>query len=278
VTARRRRGVLLLSVALASGGLAASQVHQRERRAAEALGPAVEVLVAARDLPAGARLTPDAIAVRRVPASFAPSDAIPARAGGTGATGVPPARGGSGAGPTDVLPAPRGGGAGARGVLGAAASGVLDARVSVPVAAGTYLSAGLFQGGEDSARGEAARRGQRAVTVGVAGGGALAGLSSGARVDVLVSSEAGAGGGRTVMALAGAELVGIGEARTTGYPDPNAGDGAADGPTALATLRVSVRQAIYLTAADNFAREIRLLPRPPGDPSRAGATITQSEL
>jgi pilus assembly protein CpaB len=155
---------------------------------------------------------------------------------------------------------------------------VLDARVSVPVAAGTYLSAGLFQGGEDSARGEAARRGQRAVTVGVAGGGALAGLSSGARVDVLVSSEAGAAGGRTVMALAGAELVGIGEARTTGYPDPNAGDGAADGPTALATLRVSVRQAIYLTAADNFAREIRLLPRPPGDPSRAGATITQSEL
>jgi pilus assembly protein CpaB len=53
---------------------------------------------------------------------------------------------------------------------------------------------------------------------------------------------------------------------------------ASTGPTALATLRVSLRQAIYLTAADNFAREIRLLPRPPGDPSPAGRTISQGQL
>jgi pilus assembly protein CpaB len=33
---------------------------------------------------------------------------------------------------------------------------------------------------------------------------------------------------------------------------------------------VTVRQAVYLTAAQNFAREVRLLPRPPGDRRRAG--------
>ena len=236
MTAKRRRGLLLLSVALASGGLAASQVHERERRAAQELGPLVNVLVAAGDLPAGARLGRRAIALRRVPARFAPPDAL-------------------------VSPA-----------------GLIGARISVPVRAGTYLSAGLVKGAEDAAHGEAARRGERTVAVRVAGGGALAGLSSGGRVDVLVSTEAGAAGGRTVMALAGAELLRLGEAPDPGYPDADAGGGAAAGPTVLATLRVSVRQAIYLTAADNFAREIRLLPRPPGDPSPAGGTITQSEL
>ena len=33
---------------------------------------------------------------------------------------------------------------------------------------------------------------------------------------------------------------------------------------------MTLRQAVYLTAAQNFAREVRLLPRPPGDRSRAG--------
>jgi hypothetical protein len=41
---------------------------------------------------------------------------------------------------------------------------------------------------------------------------------------------------------------------------------------------VTLRQAIYLTAADNFASEIRLLPRPPGDHSRPGGAISQSQL
>ena len=106
-------------------------------------------------------------------------------------------------------------------------------------------------------------RGERAVTVEVSG---AAGLAAGARVDVLVSTESGAGGGRTLMALAGAELL---RARR---PDRAADGGAADGgaaaagPSALATLRVTLRQAVYLTAADNFAREIRLLAPPAGRP------------
>jgi pilus assembly protein CpaB len=248
VTARRRRGLLLLSVALASGGLAASQVHDRERRAAEQIGPPVDVLVAARDLRAGARIVRGAMAVRAVPARFVPPDAL------------------------------------------ASAAGVVGARVAVPVAQGGYLTAGLFEGSGKPAGENGTRKGERAVTVEVAGGSALADLMSGsgiggassdlalgARVDVLVSTEAGAGAGRTVMALAGAELLQLGEAGG-GYADPESASSASTGPTALATLRVSLGQAIYLTAADNFAREIRLLPRPPGDRSRAGGAVSQGQL
>ncbi|HEV7847567.1 MAG TPA: Flp pilus assembly protein CpaB [Thermoleophilaceae bacterium] len=223
---RRRRALLLLAVALASGGLAASAVHDRERRAAARLGPSVEVLVAARDLPAGARVGRGAVRSARVPERFVPPDA-----------------------------------------LGSAAA-VAGARVAVPVSAGSYLGAGLFEGAEGGGHGERVRRGRRVVSVGVAGGGALAGLAPGSRVDVLVSTEGGAGGGRTVMALAGAELLGMGETTR------NEGGSA----EAAATLRVTLRQAIYLTAADNFAREIRLLPRPPRDRSRAGAAVAQGEL
>lgn len=234
MNARRRRGLLLLSVALASGGLAASQVHDRERRAAEQLGPSLDVLVAARDLPAGARVARGALAVRRVPARFVPPDAL------------------------------------------VSAAGVVGARVAVPVSSGGYLSAGLFGGGEEDGASSGVGRGERAVTVEVAGGGAVAGLGPGDRVDVLVSTESGAGAGRTVMALAGAELLRL-EESAGGYPDPDAGAASA-GPTALAALRVTVRQAIYLTAADNFAREIRLLRRPRGDHSRAGGTFDQRQL
>jgi pilus assembly protein CpaB len=235
VTARRRRGALLLSVALASGGLAASHIDQRERQAAKRLGPLVDVLVATRDLPAGSRTPRDAVGLRRVPARFVPPDAL------------------------------------------SSGAGIVGARVAAPVAAGGYLTAGLFAGADSAREHGKARRGERAVTVEVAGGTPLAGLAQGDRVDVLVSTES-AAGGRTQMALAGAELLGIGDAPTGGYAEADPAAGARAGPTALATLRVTLRQAIYLTAADNFAREIRLLARPVGDRSRAGGEIAQSQL
>ena len=50
------------------------------------------------------------------------------------------------------------------------------------------------------------------------------------------------------------------------------GDGERRGGRSVAaTLRVSVRQAVYLAAAGSFAREIRLLVRAPGDRRRVGA-------
>ena len=197
MTARRRRGVLLLSMALTSGGLAASHVHERERRAAERLGPLVDVLVATRDLPADSRVRRDAVGLRRVPARFAPPRRAASRARASSARGS-----------------------------------------AAPVAAGGYLTAGLFAGANADHGHGAAGRGERAVTVEVAGGSALAGLAPRDRVDVLVSTES-AAGGRTQMALAGAELLGMGDASTGGYAEADSASGARAGPTALATLRVT---------------------------------------
>ena len=204
--ARRRRGLLLLSLALVSGGLAASEVRERERRAEERLGPSIPVLIARDDLRTEDAVTRAALAVREMPARF-----------------LPP------------------------GALGPAAR-VVGARPAVPVPAGTPLTAAFFA---DAARewpgpGGPLGPGERAVTVEVAADPAAAASPPGTRVDVLVSSES----GRTNLALAGVELLAL---------EPGTG---VDGPIARATLRVTLRQAIELTAADNFAREIRLLPRP----------------
>lgn len=229
--AQRRRGLLLLSVALASGGLAASQVRERERSVAARVGPTVPVVVAARDLTAGARVSARALAVRQVPARFVPPDSF------------------------------------------ASAAAVVGLRPTAPIAAAGYVTAGLFEGSRDEHRATGGvRRGERAVTVEVSG---AAGLAAGSRVDVLVSTESSAGAGRTLMALAGAELLGLEAGPTAAAPGERTG---ASGPTALATLRVTLRQAVYLTASDNFAREIRLLARPPGDRSAAGAVVSQGQL
>ena len=153
-------------------------------------------------------------------------------------------------------------------------SGVVGASTAAPIPEGAYLTASAFAGNADRHPGSALRRGEREVEVEVAAGSANGDPAPGSRVDGLVSTETGAVGGRTTMALAGAQLLRVGES-------PRSADGSTDrgaGPTIVATLRVTLRQAIYLTAADNFAREIRLLPRPPGDHSRAGGTVAQGQL
>ena len=247
--ARRRRGLLLLSVALASGGLAASQVRDRERSVAAQVGPAVPVLVAARDLPAGARVSARALALRRVPARFVPPDAL------------------------------------------ASAGGVAGARPAVPVAAGGYVTAGLFEGSNDEHRGGGGvGRGERAVTVEVsgarrAGRGRARGRAGLDRVGRRRRPHADGAGGRGAAALwrPAAEAATAGSAATAGDAARRRPRrrrrrrGAGGRPTALATLRVTLRQAVYLTAADNFAREIRLLARPPGDRSAAGAAAFHSD-
>jgi len=107
--------------------------------------------------------------------------------------------------------------------------------------------------------------------VAVAGGEALAVAAPGSRVDVIVSTEPRAGAGSAFVALESVELLGLGHVPGSGSFDAVAsGEGAAASATAVATLRVTLRQAVYLTAAQNFAREVRLLPRPPGDHARSG--------
>jgi pilus assembly protein CpaB len=237
VRGRRRRGLLLLSLALASGGLAASLVHQRERSVEARVGPLVPVLVAARDLPADARLGRGALAVRRVPARYVPSDAI------------------------------------------GSAGEVAGTRTAVALAAGSYLTAGHVQGTRPggAGRGPVLRRGERALELGVRGGGALAEAAPGARVDVVVTTEGGGGSGRSFIALEDVELLALRDnAEGASFDSGEQGRAPA---TLLATLRVTPRQAVYLAAAESYGREVRLLVRPPGDRSRTGsAAVREGEL
>ena len=231
---RRRRGLVLLSLSLASGGLAASEVARKVGEVEARVGSPVPVVLARHNLVAGkaleARELERHLAVSDMPAKFAPPDAL-----------------------TDP----------------GEAAGLVPA---VPVPAGSALTAAHFAAPPAGPGGVGLMRpGYRLVEVAVAGGAALAEAGPGSRVDVLVSTEPRTGTGTTFVALEGVELVGLGAAPggAAGY-DPAAGDGAAAAASGLATLRVTLRQAVYLTAAQNFAREVRLLPRPPGDRGHSG--------
>jgi pilus assembly protein CpaB len=234
---------LLLCFALVCGGLAAAQVQQRERRAEDALGRVVGVVVAERDLPAGGRLRPGDLAVRRVPARFAPPDAV----------------------------------------LGSADLGSASTVVAVP--RGAYLTAALLGAGARSGP-RPLRPGERALELPAAGGAALAAGEPGTRVDVVVTTGTADGGGRAFVALEDVELLGLraaGEAVPSAdeAAGPAAGEVAVSGDaaaaaTALATLRVTARQAVYLTAAANVAAEVRLLVRPPGDRGRVGSAAVEA--
>ena len=72
---RRRRAAVLLGLALVLGGLAASDVARREAAVRAQLGPPVEVVVARGDLAAGRTLGAADLALRRVPARYAPAGA-----------------------------------------------------------------------------------------------------------------------------------------------------------------------------------------------------------
>jgi pilus assembly protein CpaB len=221
---RRRRALVLLSLALACGGLAASGVQSRERQVEAAVGQLVPALVTTKDVHAGARLRAGQLAVRQVPSRFVPRDAL-------------------------VAP-----------------SEVAGQRLATSLPAQSYVTASALDasgGREPEAPGAPIRRGERSAEVAVTGGESLAGASPGTRVDVLVTTESRSGaGGRTYLALQDVELLGARPA------DPAAGTGdggAGSHATTVATLRVTLREAVFLTAAQSFAREMRLLVRAPGD-------------
>lgn len=219
---RRRRAVVLLAIALACGGLAASQVQTRASEVEAEVGSLVPVVVTTADVQAGSRLTAGQLAVRQVPERFAPPDAL-----------VSPQQ-------------------------------VVGERVAGALAAGGYVTAGALKGGSGPQRapGAPVHRGERSVEVAVAGGEALAGAPPGTRVDVVVTTEPRTGAaGRTYLALQDVELLAARAADGAG----GAGAGAAAHASTTATLRVTLREAVFLTAAQSFARELRLLVRAPGD-------------
>jgi pilus assembly protein CpaB len=220
---RRRRALLLAGLALVLGGLAASDVSSREAALREGLGPAVRVVVARGDIPAGTKLTRDALAVREVPERYAPRGAV-----------------------SDP-------------------SALVGLELAVDVSAGQELVGALVASQRGSgALGPVVRAGERVAEVVAA---APAGqVLPGGRVDVLVTRDDRPGSpGRTVLALEDVEVLAAGDA-------PAAQESA--GARVAASLRVTLRQAVYLAAAQSFARELRLLPRAPGDRRRGRAGLS----
>ena len=135
-------------------------------------------------------------------------------------------------------------------------------RLTVPVVAGGPVGPLLL---EPSAPppGAGLGRGERAAEVLAAA--APGTVTAGARVDVLVTRDRGTGAGGTQLALQDVEVLAVRAAAGDDEPRGSAGR------TIAATLRVTVRQAVYLAAAGAFAREIRLLARAPGDRRRLEA-------
>jgi pilus assembly protein CpaB len=118
----------------------------------------------------------------------------------------------------------------------------------------------------------ALRPGERAADV-VATGASDA-VVAGARVDVLVTRDRGdAAAGGAELALQDVEVLAARPA-----PPGEGPRGGASGPLVAATLRVTVRQAVFLAAAGAFAREIRLLARAAGDRARVPATAVGTDL
>ena len=137
---------------------------------------------------------------------------------------------------------------------------LIGQRLAAAVPRGGYLGAAMLAT-EPGVAGPPVRKGERAADVVALGARAL--VVAGARVDVLVTRDGeGGGGAGTELSLEDVEVL---AARSA---PPAARDEA--GERVAATLRVSVRDAVYLAAAQSFAREIRLLPRAAGDRERTG--------
>jgi len=147
------------------------------------------------------------------------------------------------------------------GAAGAPPELLAGGRLAVPVAAGDPVGPGLLEPAAPPP-GAGVERGERAAEVVAAA--APGSVAAGARVDVLVTRDRG-GAGATELALQDVEVLAVRAAPADGEPR------RAGGSSVAATLRVTVRQAVYLAAAGAFARELRLLARAPRDRRRVGA-------
>jgi pilus assembly protein CpaB len=225
---RRRRAAALLGLALLLGALAASDVAGREAALRRGLGPAVPVVVARSEIPAGGRLVARRLAVRRVPARYAPAGAF----------------------------------------RGVEELGGLRAAVAIP--AGADLEPALVSDGTGgAAAGAPVRPGERVAQIVATGAPEL--IAPGGRVDVVVTRERGGGGpGATTLALEDVEVL-------AAAPATAAEADAQGGPRVALSLRVTLRQAVYLAAAQSFARELRVLPRGAGDRRRGAAGMRVGE-
>jgi pilus assembly protein CpaB len=147
------------------------------------------------------------------------------------------------------------------------AAALAGRKLAVPVAKGAPVTSALLERPPMTPEAVIAR-GQRAVDVTVTG--SPQAVVAGARVDVLVTTERrDSERGATRVALEDVEVL---TAR------PGTQDGEAKGPRVSATLRVTAAQAVYLAAAQSFARDVRLLVRAPGDRRKVGGLIVDDGL
>jgi pilus assembly protein CpaB len=134
---------------------------------------------------------------------------------------------------------------------------VAGLRAAVAIPARVDLTPALVSAGGGVPAALALRPGWRIAQIVAQGSPSM--VTPGSRVDVLVTRERSDGGGATRLALEDAEVV-------SAAPAPPADDGA----QVAVSLLVTVRDAVYLAAAQAFAHELRVLPRAPGD-TRHGA-------
>jgi len=216
---RRRRALALGALSLILGALAASHVSRREAALAEQLGPLVEVVVSRGALAEGARLTPARLAVRAIPARYAPSGTF------------------------------------------ARSQELTGLRTAIAVPAGADLVAGMVDDGTAASRpGAPVRPGERVADLVATGSPQL--VAPGSHVDVVITRGGDGSPGRAELVLEDVEVLAA-----------SAAPEEAGVSRVAASLRVTVRQAVFLAAAQSFARDIRLLPRAPGDSRRGSAGL-----
>ena len=134
-------------------------------------------------------------------------------------------------------------------------------RAAVTVPAGADVVAGLVaDGSAQRAPGAPVAPGERVADLVATG--SLPLITPGSHVDVVVTRGGDGSPGAARLALEDVEVL-----------SAAAADGAHDDsgePKVAVSLRVTLRQAVYLAAAQSFARDIRLLPRAAGDERRGG--------
>lgn len=131
---------------------------------------------------------------------------------------------------------------------------VAGRRLAVTVPAGSYLLGSHLRTGAPRDRAPRLDGDLHPVEVTVSGAGALTSSGPGTRVDVVVAGEPIAGGrARVRVAARGVRLLAI-------APASPAAATAAGSDGWSATLALTRAQALELIEAENFAREIRLIP------------------
>lgn len=141
---------------------------------------------------------------------------------------------------------------------------LMGQRTAAAVPAGADLTSAALADPTRGPGGAPVRRGERVADVVATASPEL--VVPGARVDVVITREPRPGSaGGTHLALEDVEVL-------TAVPAPDGAEGA-PGRRVAASLRVTLRQAVFLAAAQSFARELRLLPRAPGDRRSAGEKV-----